>query len=939
MKRPSILLFSTLYVGLFLSGCGGSPSSPTPPGHPPPEHPPASDAQPPRLLSQSPEPEGEEIAPDTSVQIVFDEPIDLTGLAEHIRLTASNGEIAHIEVDCESPCIQITVTPQTPLRYNMRYTVTVDPIGDLSGNLLPAPISWSFTTQPTAPTSDTTPPRLLSITPSNGATGVDEGTLVTFTFDEGIDPNRMNSTTFKLVPDSENVPILGTYGCDPSCTVVTFAPAVQLRLNAIYRVEATTEIADPAGNRLTAPYLGQFVTRPRPLPLPSPWSKGMGNRFNQHLYRADAISADRAWAVGERGLIVATSDAGTNWRLQESGTSLPLYGIDFIDAQTGFAVGGDPAGSNSFANAILKTADGGQTWEGKTLPPLPGVLKAVHFLEGKNGWAVGGGGTIIATQNGGESWSLQQSGVTSELTAVDFVDADYGWATGPGRVLLKTDDGGTRWTPQFTFSSPIRQIDFIDQNRGWAVGDGGALFETVDGGTRWTPISATTANLTGIRMETATQGWAVGDRGTLLRFDGTGWTTVPSGTTISLKGVAPSGENAAWGVGDYGMVTFASSQETPRVQNPTNTSEVYGPFFIDSRNGWSVGSNARIFRTQDGGTTWSQPVRDWRRDIRWTRLSNPARLCNKNPDGSWAEDPATALCIRTGSIHLYHVFFLTPLKGWAVGQPSLILSTEDGGLTWTEQNVDPYAEDCYQCAKAGVYLRQVQFADENNGWAVGRFRTIYKTTDGGRTWRLLSNNWRFTTIDGTCTTPGGATLPRMGGHLFGLSVNPADPNDLFVAGGCCAPCNPEAIIAHTTDGGLTWDLRTSVVWDARVENRITASDRLLPEVERFHAFQMIGNVGWAAGRGGVLMRTEDRGATWTRVPTGTSLTINNLFFINQEKGWLAGWMGTLLETGDGGKSWQRVSAGTRNDLFGIHFVNDQQGWISGSGDLILATGN
>lgn len=414
---------------------------------------------------------------------------------------------------------------------------------------------------------------------------------------------------------------------------------------------------------------------------------------------------------------------------------------------------------------------------------------------------------------------------------------------------------------------------------------------------------------------------------------------VPSGTTISLKGVAASGEDAAWGVGDYGMVTFSSLQETPRVQNPTNTSEVYGPFFVDSRNGWTTGSNARIFHTQDGGATWSQQVRDWKRDIRWTHLTNPARLCNKNSDGTWAEDPATALCIRTSNIHLYSLFFLTPLKGWAVGQPSLILYTEDGGGTWTEQNVDPYAEDCYQCAEAGVYLRRVQFTDENNGWAVGRFRTIYKTNDGGQTWRSLSNNWKFTTVDGTCTTSGGATLPRMGGHLFGLSVSPSNPNDVFVAGGCCAPCNPEAIIAHTTDGGLTWDIRTSMVRDSRIENRITRSDRLLPEIGRFHTLQMIGNVGWAAGRGGVLMRTEDRGTTWTLASTGTQMTLNDLFFISPTQGWIAGWMGTLLKTTDGGKRWQRASAGTRNDLFGIHFVNDQQGWISGSGDLILAIGS
>lgn len=936
MNGRAILLFSLCSIGLFISGCGsGGDPTPLPPSPVTPE---TQDTDPPRLLSQSPEPDEEEIAIDSSIRISFDEPIDFTGLAERIQLTAFSGETAAIEVDCENPCTQILITPQAPLRFNMVYTVILDPIADFHGNTLPSPIRWSFTTQPAPPTSDIGQPRLLSISPPHGAVGVDEGTFVILTFDKGIDPNRINNATFKLTPQGETTPVLGTYGCDPACTVVTFSPAVQLRLNEIYRVEVTTDVADFAGNRLASPYSGQFVTRAKPLPPASPWSKEMGNRFNQNLYRLDAVSSNRAWAAGDRGAILNTADGGGSWTLQESGTTVPLYGIDFVTDQIGFAVGGQPAGTQSFTNVVVKTTDGGERWQSQPVPPLPGVLKGVRFVDALNGWAVGEKGAIIATDDGGKSWKTRESGVTSELTTVDFVDASHGWAAGIGKVLLKTTDGGAHWITQYTFPSPIREIDFIDRNRGWAVGDGGALFETADGGARWTPIPATTMNLFGIRMATATRGWAVGDRGTLLRFDGTGWTALPSGTTISLKGVAPSGENAVWGVGDYGMVTFSPLEGAPRVQNPVNTSEVYGPFFVDSRNGWTVGSNARIFRTQDGGATWSQPVRDWRRDIRWTRLSNPARLCNKNPDGSWAEDPAAALCIRTSSVHLYHVFFLTPLKGWAVGQPSLILSTEDGGLTWTEQNVDPYAEDCYQCAKAGIYLRQVQFADENNGWAVGRFRTIYKTADGGKTWRLLSNNWRFTTVDGTCTTPGGATLPRMGGHLFGLSVNPADPNDVFVAGGCCAPCNPEAIIARTTDGGLTWDLRTSIVRDARVENRITQSDRLLPETGRFHTLQMIGNVGWAAGRGGVLMRTEDRGATWSRISTGTSLTVNNLFFITPTKGWLVGWMGTLLETDDGGKSWQRLSAGTRNDLFGIHFVNDRQGWIAGSGDLILATG-
>lgn len=940
MNRWIISFFLLLSIGSFIAGCGGG--APTPPAPPPPggssSNPdPPKDTRPPQVLSHSPETDETEIAPDTSVQITFDEPIDPTGVAEHIRITGSSGETSVIEIECESPCTHLLITPQTPLRFEMRYTVRVEQISDLSGNALPTPMTWSFTTEPAPPVSDSTPPRLLSISPSDGATGVDEGALVTLTFDEGLDPNKMNSSSFKLIPDGQTIPVLGSYGCDPTCTVVTFAPAVHLHLNTTYRVEVTTDLTDLAGNRLATPYSGRFVTRADPPPPASPWSKEMGNRFNQNLFRADAVS-NRAWAVGERGLIVSTADAGAHWTLQESGTFVPLYAIHFINTQVGFAAGGEPAGTNSFANVVLKTVDGGESWEGKSLPPLSGVLKAVHFVDERNGWAVGGGGIIIATQDSGESWSSRQSGLTSELTTVDFVDPNTGWATGPGKILLKTDDGGSRWVNQFTFPSPIRQIDFIDRNRGWAVGDGGALLQTTDGGAHWTPISVTTVNLTGIRMTAEAKGWAVGEKGTVLRFDGTSWTTLSSGTTLPLRGVAATDGDTAWGVGDYGIITAASSTAAPRVQNATTTAEVYGPFFTDSKNGWTVGSNARVFRTQDGGVTWSQTVRDWKRDIRWTHLSNPARLCNKNPDGTWAEDPATALCIRTSNVHLYQLFFLTPLKGWAVGQPSLILHTEDGGQTWTEQTIDPYAEDCYQCADAGVYLRQIQFVDENNGWAVGRYRTIYKTNDGGKNWKLLSNNWKYTTVDGTCTTPGGTTLSRMGGHLFGLSVNPSDPNDVFVAGGCCTPCNPESVIAHTTDGGVSWDIRTSVVWDARVENRITRSEKLLPEIGRFHAFQMIGDTGWAAGRGGVLMRTEDRGATWSLISPGTKQTLNDLFFINPTQGWVVGWMGTILKTKDGGKNWEPVPSGTRNDLFGVRFLDDQQGWIAGSGDLILATG-
>jgi photosystem II stability/assembly factor-like uncharacterized protein len=388
-----------------------------------------------------------------------------------------------------------------------------------------------------------------------------------------------------------------------------------------------------------------------------------------------------------------------------------------------------------------------------------------------------------------------------------------------------------------------------------------------------------------------------------------------------------------WSVGSYGII-LRNGGGSSVIQNQTKTTELYGPFFIDANTGWTIGSNARIMQTKDGGNQWTPQIVDWKRDIHWTHLSNPARLCNRNPDGTWAEDPATAFCLRTSNVHLYTTFFLTPLKGWAIGQPSLILYTEDGGLTWTEQNIDAYAEDCYECPKAGIYLRGIEFNQNGkDGWAVGRFRTIYKTNNGGTTWTQLNPKWPFPTKDGTCTT-GQKKLDRMGGHLFGLSMNPEKPTEVWVAGGCCQPCNPEALIAHTQDGGITWDVKTSIVKDSVTDN-IFIDPKALPDTGRFHTIQMLGNNGWVAGRGGGMMRTQDGGATWTPFATGTNTALTNLHFTDPLNGWLVGFHGTILKTTDGGSTWKPSSAGTRNDLFGVFFFNLERGWIAGSGDLIL----
>ncbi len=59
----------------------------------------------------------------------------------------------------------------------------------------------------------------------------------------------------------------------------------------------------------------------------------------------------------------------------------------------------------------------------------------MSFVDSSHGWAVGGS-TILATSDGGATWSAQTSGTTNTLFGVSFVDPSHGWAVGDVGTIL-----------------------------------------------------------------------------------------------------------------------------------------------------------------------------------------------------------------------------------------------------------------------------------------------------------------------------------------------------------------------------------------------------------------------------------------------------------------------------------------------------------------------
>lgn len=85
---------------------------------------------------------------------------------------------------------------------------------------------------------------------------------------------------------------------------------------------------------------------------------------------------------------------------------------------------------------IVATADGGTTWTPQS-SGTDAALSSVPFATATQGWAVGIKGTILATADGGNTWSRQSSGTKADLESVHFASASQGWAVG-GVTFLRS---------------------------------------------------------------------------------------------------------------------------------------------------------------------------------------------------------------------------------------------------------------------------------------------------------------------------------------------------------------------------------------------------------------------------------------------------------------------------------------------------------------------
>lgn len=271
-----------------------------------------------------------------------------------------------------------------------------------------------------------------------------------------------------------------------------------------------------------------------------------------------ALAGDRLVAVGPRGHIVVSTDAGATWQQSEVPVSADLTAVHFPSAKIGWAVGHD--------GVVLATKDGGATWtkqlDGRAVNDL--VLADIQAKLAANPESA-------ELQNlASEADRNKEAGPDKPFLDVWFENDSTGYVVGAYGLLLKTTDGGQTWQSWFDRQDNPRLMNLyaIRPAAGalYVAGEGGTVLKLDPATQRFvaTPIEYT-GSMFGI-ADAANSVLVYGLRGNAFRSTDSGatWTkidtnlpaTIVGGTALTPGTVVLADQGGRITLSNDGGVTF-----------------------------------------------------------------------------------------------------------------------------------------------------------------------------------------------------------------------------------------------------------------------------------------------------------------------------------------------------------------------------------------------
>lgn len=253
---------------------------------------------------------------------------------------------------------------------------------------------------------------------------------------------------------------------------------------------------------------------------------------------------------------------------------------------------------------IVLSDDQGQSWQ-QAASPVSVSLTRVSFADAQHGWAVGHGQVVLATQDGGKTWARQLDGVQAARLELDGVNANPQASEEQRKQAQRLVDQGP--------DKPFLDVHFFDARRGLVVGAYGAIFATQDGGKTWRSRRADVPNPTGRHLNhLLVQGESVylaGEQGALFHAatpDGA-FKLVQTPYAGTFFGVFASsqGDLLAYGLRGNVWRNAAGTDSWDKVATPAPVTITGGARLADGRL-ILVDEAGKLLLSRDNGQTFAQ---------------------------------------------------------------------------------------------------------------------------------------------------------------------------------------------------------------------------------------------------------------------------------------------------------------------------------------------
>lgn len=528
-------------------------------------------------------------------------------------------------------------------------------------------------------------------------------------------------------------------------------------------------------------------------------------------------------------------------------------------------------------------------WSFQSTPAeVQDTLRRVFFLGNTStGWAVGQGGWVLKTTNGGTTWNTIGSRIASpvqggsepweELYDIHFLDADDGWMVGKHSVWLTTN-GGTSWTaldpknpdgssygltPNYVELYAIDVIERGDGSRlGLITGQPGVVFRSTD------------ANLASWELV-----WDVTDLcaatpcgGSTSQLPACACDICPGGTDhpgpwaemwdieISHNATSPLAIMGG-GVGTICGVIFRSTDDgvtwTPELHEctcpggspcidcsslPAYNDDPSDPFDLNRHQYYRTVYGVGIFSDNNSAVAAAYNGQHLKRDPSsgvWLDRSIFAAGVPTVPNTvTYPMVGAEALTLGSGT-----------RMGVLTGFGGHLRESTDGGDTYTNRAIgEPHR------------IKDVFFKDASTGWHVGQFYRIAKSVDGGVSWDEQTPN-SSASNQGFLNAAVVAPTTNMEGVTVGDAFTPSGSTTSI----------PKILYTNANQqvGSPQWIDETITSVGVQILGNPTFMDgKALKEVTWSGDTTF-----WAVGQGGLILRSTNGGQLWRQVVPESESTL------------------------------------------------------------------